>query len=79
MNPCIRLRIMARRRWRRVRRFFREVRDDIQYRHIWHKVQTPAGIRFYRCPACGAESVSPEGGHLDRCPAREVRRAKATA
>lgn len=79
MHPCVRLRVMVRRRWRRIRRFWREVREDIQYRHIWQRVKKPAGHPFYVCAACGAESVSNIGGHRDRCPARTASHVDITA
>lgn len=78
MHVCLRGRIFLRRRWRRLRRLMRDAYADIKYRHIWQKTKTPTGVPFYVCALCMAESVSPIGGHRDRCPGREQRRVHAT-
>lgn len=78
MTPCVRCRIYVRRRRRWLRRFVRDVRDDIQYRHAWEKKRTPSDVVFYRCARCKGESVSPVGGHQDRCPGRVSRNVKTS-
>lgn len=79
MRVCLRGRIYLRRYRRRLRRFMREVYADIKYRHIWQPVKNKAaGTKYYICALCMAESVSPIGGHRDRCPGRDRRNVFVT-
>jgi hypothetical protein len=71
LGICLSGHLFLRRRWRWLRRFYRDVLQDVRYRHVWHPTTTAQGYRVYRCRLCGAQAGRPVGGHQDPCRKRE--------